>query len=54
MFSPGQQVERIEERPQVLATVVGVDESGAVHIEYEEGGAGWWPPECLRPVEQEG
>ena len=46
-LTPGTRVQRIEDRPQTFATVVEVDESGAILISYDEGGEGWWPPECL-------
>lgn len=46
-LTPGTRVQRIEDRPQTLATVVEVHESGFVLIDYDEGGQGWWPPETL-------
>jgi len=57
-------VERIEEREQVSATVISINESSAggggaegemtqsVEIAYDEGGSGWWPSTCLRHLPQ--
>ena len=48
----GTRVRRIEDRPQVLATVAEVvntadfteSDGGAVLLlNYDEGGSGWWP-----------
>lgn len=50
MVQQGQQVERIENREGVKATVLEVTPEGTVLISYEEGGSGWWPAVCLRPV----
>lgn len=47
MLKNGIKVHRLEMREQVLATVIETNESGVVLIEYEEGGQGWWPIECL-------
>ena len=50
-FQTGATVERIEDRPQVLATVLQVVEGpmGAIaELSYEEGGSGWWPVDSLR------
>jgi hypothetical protein len=49
-YTEGSRVQRIEDRPQVLATVVSIDEGGALLLEYDEGGQGWWPAECLEPA----
>lgn len=53
MFEPGQRVERLEDRPQVAATVLEVTPAGAALIAYDEGGQGWWPVECLSPIDQQ-
>ena len=60
-FQIGDRVERIEDRVEVSATVISISEtaggSGAegeiaqtVEISYDEGGSGWWPSTCLRPL----
>lgn len=46
---PGDIVERMEDRTDVLAEVLVVDEYGSVLIAYVEGGQGWWPSDCLLP-----
>lgn len=47
----GATVERIENRPQVLASVLQLVDGpmGTIaELSYAEGGSGWWPVECLR------
>jgi hypothetical protein len=56
-FQIGDRVERIEDREQVSATVISINESPVtgsngemeqtVEISYDEGGSGWWPSTCL-------
>jgi len=51
----GATVERIEDRPQVLATVIQVLEGpmGEIaELSYEEGGSGWWPVDSLRAANE--
>lgn len=61
IFQVGDRVERIEDRAEVLATVIAVLESPGmnlpgrendviVEISYDEGGSGFWPSSNLRPV----
>ena len=45
----GDRVERIEDRDVVGATVLEVD-GDVVLLEYDEGGTGWWPVDCVRLV----
>lgn len=47
----GDRVRRIEDREVTDATVIEVDGEN-VHIAYDEGGDGWWPIECLEPIEE--
>lgn len=47
-FSVGDRVDRIEDREVTGATVITVDENGNIEIQYDEGGSGWWPAECLK------
>lgn len=53
-FQIGQQVKRIENAPQVDATIIQIvtamDENIA-ELAYIEGGTGWWPVDCLKPME---
>ncbi len=53
-FQIGQQVKRIENASQVEATILQIvtalDENIA-EISYIEGGSGWWPVDCLEPIE---
>lgn len=44
----GDRVNRIEDRETVGATIVEI-EGESVKIEYDEGGAGWWPITALAP-----
>jgi hypothetical protein len=51
----GDSVKRIEDRPQVLAAVIGVVDGpmGAIaELSYEEGGSGWWPVDSLRAADE--
>lgn len=49
-FDIGARVRRVEEHSVTGATVLAVDEGGFILIAYDEGGEGWWPPECLVEV----
>jgi hypothetical protein len=52
-FSIGQAVVRIEDRPQVAATVLKVEEGWKeenLELAYEEGGTGWWPASAVAPA----
>ena len=47
-FQIGDHVRRLEDRVTVKAVVIAVNETEEYYeIEYEEGGSGWWPVECL-------
>ena len=61
IFQIGDRVERIEDRVEVSATVISINENSSgsgpggenvqsVEISYDEGGSGWWPSTCLRPL----
>ena len=53
-YTVGQSVNRIEDRAQVAATVLTVEESPMgqmLELSYAEGGSGWWPADCVEPAE---
>jgi hypothetical protein len=44
-FSAGDNVKRLENRPQVAAVVVATEQEADrqwLELAYEEGGSGWW------------
>ena len=45
----GDRVNRRENRAETGGVVLDFDDDGNVFIAYDEGGTGWWPPECLEP-----
>lgn len=50
-FKVGDRVNRIEDREVTGATVLAVQESdnGDVYeLQYDEGGSGWWPENCIQ------
>jgi hypothetical protein len=51
MFTVGQRVKRLEDgRTLVDATILTIDASGMLELQYDEGGTGWWPPECVAAI----
>jgi len=51
-YTPGDQVKRKENRPQVRAVVLAAEdgfEEQILNLQYEEGGTGWWPASCVEP-----
>jgi hypothetical protein len=58
MFNPGNRVNRIEDRPVTGATIISVQEGSApdeppsLELAYDEGGTGWWPSDCVEPVDE--
>lgn len=51
-MQPGDRVNRLEDREVTGATVLSVQDGGdLVEIEYDEGGTGQWPADCLEPIE---
>jgi hypothetical protein len=53
-YIPGQSVKRLEDRPQVRATVLTVEDGPdgqLLELAYEEGGYGWWPASRVGPNE---
>lgn len=49
----GDRVERVEDREIVGATIITIivnEDENQIEIEYDEGGTGWWPESCLRPL----
>lgn len=52
-FVVGEEVERIENRTDVRATVLSIterDDENVIEISYVEGGTGWWPESSLCKV----
>lgn len=52
LFNVGDRVDRIEDREVTGATVLNIHISGdlvSYEIQYDEGGSGWWPENCLNP-----
>jgi hypothetical protein len=47
----GSRVNRLEYREVTGATTLEIDGENAL-IEYDEGGRGWWPVNCLELVEE--
>ena len=47
----GDRVNRLEDRDVTGATVLAVEGSN-VEIAYDEGGTGWWPVDCLQPLDE--
>ena len=53
-YQVGDRVERIEDRPIVAATIITIqeiDSTTIVELQYDEGGTGWWPVSCIRPIQ---
>ena len=51
-YSTGDNVKRIEARPQVAAVVLTVADGWdgqLLELAYEEGGSGWWPADAVEP-----
>jgi hypothetical protein len=49
-YKIGDAVERREDRPTRRATITAIDASGEqplYHLDYEEGGDGWWPESAI-------
>ena len=49
-YTPGQLVNRIEDREHVAAVVLTVEDGPfgqILELEYTEGGSGWWPANCV-------
>ena len=53
-YTPGQLVNRIEDREQVAAVVLTVADGPygqTLELGYTEGGTGWWPAHCVEPTD---
>jgi hypothetical protein len=53
-YTPGQKVKRLENRPQVGAVVLAVEDGmdgQVLELSYEEGGSGWWPASAVEADE---
>lgn len=51
-YNVGDRVDRIEDREVTGATVLSVQEHGesvSYELQYDEGGSGWWPEDCIKP-----
>jgi hypothetical protein len=50
-FKVGDRVERIENREIVGATILSIQQINEtetiVELQYDEGGSGWWPINCI-------
>jgi hypothetical protein len=53
-FTVGQHVHRIEDREVTGAVILSISDEGeeaVVELQYDEGGAGWWPVSAIRADE---
>jgi hypothetical protein len=53
-FTVGQRVDRIENREVTGATIMAIKtfrNRVSVELQYDEGGTGWWPISCIKPIE---
>ena len=53
-YTIGQKVMRIEDRPQVAAVVIAVEDGPdgqLLELAYDEGGTGWWPASAVEPAD---
>ena len=52
-YTPGQLVNRIEDREHVAAVVLAVEDGPfdqILELAYTEGGSGWWPAHCVEAL----
>jgi hypothetical protein len=51
-YNIGDRVDRIEDREITGATIISIQEGIdiTVELEYDEGGSGWWPISCIKPI----
>jgi hypothetical protein len=53
-YATGDNVKRLEDRPQVGAVVLAVEDGmdgQVLELSYDEGGTGWWPADAVKPDE---
>jgi len=53
-YATGDNVKRLEDRPQVAAVVIAVEDGPdgqLLELAYEEGGTGWWPADAVVPAD---
>jgi hypothetical protein len=53
-YATGDNVKRLEDRPQVGAVVLAVEDGmdgQVLELSYDEGGTGWWPADAVEPDE---
>jgi hypothetical protein len=54
-YTPGQTVNRLEDREHVAAVILTVQEGlygQALELGYTEGGSGWWPANCVEVADE--
>jgi hypothetical protein len=52
-YNIGDRVDRIEDREITGATIISIQEMSdeiIFEIQYDEGGSGWWPISCIKPI----
>ena len=52
-YQIGDRVDRIEDREVTGATIINIVETNGsivVELQYDEGGTGWWPVDCIKPM----
>ena len=52
-YNVGDRVDRIEDHEVTGATIISIQELNdmtIVEIQYDEGGSGWWPVGCIKPI----
>jgi hypothetical protein len=53
-YSTGDNVKRLEDRPQVAAVVIAAEDGmdgQMLELSYDEGGTGWWPADAVVPAD---
>jgi hypothetical protein len=53
-YTTGQKVKRLEDRPEVGAVVLAVEDGmdgQVLELSYDEGGTGWWPASAVEADE---
>lgn len=53
-YATGDNVIRLEDRPQVAAVVLAVEDGmdgQLLELAYAEGGTGWWPSDAVAPAD---
>ena len=54
LYSIGQRVDRIQDKLPRGAVIIDIFEfEGRItnyELAYDEGGSGWWPEDCIKPI----